>query len=132
MKFPAPISDNTLYIFRENKAQIEAAVVERSLNDKSDIEQHGKEAQELIKSGIHFTSEILESAMCSGEMALLKDQIDWSKDRLVHDLVMPAHIINRFHYYMDAITIYIPEENAGEILPYLQWMIQNLKESTKE
>ena len=131
MKFPAPISDKTLHIFRDHKAQIEAAVVERSLKDKFDIEQHGKEAEALIKSGIHFTTEILESAMVSGEMALLKDQIDWSQDRLPHDLVQTIHIINRFNYYMDAISSFLPQENAHEILPYFQWMIQTFKNSVK-
>ena len=132
MKFPPAISDNTLHIFRDKKTLIEAAVVERSLKDKSDIEQHGKEAQELIRSGIHFTTEILESAMSTGEMALLKDQVEWSQDRLVQDLVLPSHIIRRFNYYMDALSTYLPEEPASEILPYLQWMIQGFKNSVKD
>lgn len=128
MQFPSAISNSTLQLFKDNKKLIESDVIERSLKDKDKIQQHGKEAKEVITSGIHFTTEILESAMSTGEMTLLKDQIEWAQVRLVHDHVLPSHIICRLNYYKDSVLKHLPKENANEIFAYLEWMVTYLKD----
>lgn len=127
MSFPKAISQGAMKAFNSEKNQIETAVVNRSMKDKEDIIQHGENAENILTSGINFTSEIMASIMMTGDPELLKDQISWSNERLVYDGVKPKHIKKRLRYFIIEIEDRLPEEYASEIAPYFKWMINNFQ-----
>jgi len=125
MSFPKAVSQEAMNAYNKAKKQIESAVVERAMKDKKDIVQHGDKAEDILRSGISFTSEIMASAMTVGEPGLLKDQIEWSKSRLVHDGVDQEQIKKRFQYFIQEIERQLPQDYSTQIVPFFDWMIRN-------
>jgi len=93
-----------------------------------EIAHHGQEAQQLISSGIRFTTKMLTTAMATGEISLLEDQLTWAKDRLRHEGVKPEHLLHRLQIYSDVVQEILPEYQAQEINQFIKWMIQRQQE----
>ena len=66
------------------------------------------------------------------QVSLLEDQLTWAMERLPHDGVVPAHILNRLRIYREVVGETLPERHANEIEPYLTWMIARQKELLEE
>jgi hypothetical protein len=127
-----PVSAEALAAFREKQETITEQVAERSLAREQEVAHHGEDAERLIKSGLTFTTRMLDAAMAVGEVSLLEDQMTWAMERLPHDGVVPAHILNRLRIYRRVVRETLPERHASEIEPYLTWMIARMDELLEE
>ena len=126
------VSAETLAAFRENQETVIEKVTERSLAREHEVAHHGDDAERLIKSGLTFTTRMLDAAMAVGEVSLLEDQMTWAMERLPHDGVVPQHILNRLRIYREVVREMLPERHASEIEPYVTWMINRLEELLEE
>ena len=126
------VSAETLAAFRGKQEAVIRQVAERALAREQEVAHHGDQAERLVTSGLKFTSRMLDAAMAVGEVSLLEDQLTWAMERLPHDGVVPAHILNRLRIYREVVGETLPERHANEIEPYLTWMIARQKELLEE
>ncbi len=118
-----PISPGALVSFQDNSDTIIKETVSRSLKRDHEVEHHGENAQELLTTGMEFTTKMLEAAMSLGEIALLEDELLWAQDRLPNDGVQMEHVLNRFKIFGDVIKETMPSEYVNEIMAFIDWMI---------
>ena len=123
-----PVSDAALAAFRKEKKTIIQEVTTRSLRQRDEVAHHGEKAEQLIRSGIEFTTRMLEAAMVMGEVALLEDQLAWAMERLPHDGVSPEYVLNRFCTYREVVEEHLPAAHSSEIIRFLEWMITRQRE----
>jgi len=122
-----PVSENAMNAYKNALPAITTKAVKKSMQNKDETEQHGKDAENLLKSGFDFTAQMLESVMQVGDVALLEDQLLWAQSHLVHEKVMPVHILHRFQIYAQVVQEEMDEKYSDEIMPYLNWMIKKLE-----
>jgi hypothetical protein len=71
---------------------------------------------------------MLDTAMTTGEIALLEDQLTWAMDRLPHEGVKPECTLHRLQIYVDVVQEILPDHQAEEINQFIKWMIQRQQE----
>jgi hypothetical protein len=103
-------------------------VVARSLERHAEVSQHGEQAERLITAGIEFTTQTLEAVLQLGDPTLMEFQLTWARDRLPHDGVAPAHLLARLRIYAQVVAEMLTAEQAREVNPYLNWMIERQQE----
>ncbi|MCK9151733.1 hypothetical protein [Methanobacterium alcaliphilum] len=132
----SPVSLETMNCFKKHAPEIIEKTVQISMKRKEEVIQHGNQAQKLLILGMQFTTKMLESALITGEISLLEDELKWAKDRLPHDDVTMKHVLVRLKIYRTQIMKTLPEECAIEIVPFIDWMIEwqetHLKEELNE
>lgn len=127
-----PVNQSAMSAFKINRPMIIQEVVSRSMQRTEDTTQHGDQAEELITSGLEFTTRMLENTMPTGQTALLEDQLTWALDRLPHDRVAPEHLLSRFEIYTQVVAELMETEDAQQINRYLEWMINRLEAMLQE
>lgn len=123
-----PVSAEALAAFRKEKQAIIQEVAARSLARRDEVAHHGDDAERLIRSGLEFTTRMVNAAMAMGEVGLLDDQLTWAMDRLPHDSVSPEHVLNRFRIYRQVVEERLPAAHAAEVARFLEWMIARQQE----
>lgn len=118
-----PISAEAIESFKENAPEIIKNTVNRSLKREEDVKQHGKQARQILTSGMEFTTKMLEAAMLTGEISLLEDVLIWAQDRLPHDQVTMDQVKVRLIIYREELIKRMPEKYSSTITPYIDWMI---------
>jgi hypothetical protein len=63
---------------------------------------------------------------------MLEHQLQWAWDRLPHDGVQHAHLVSRFQIIAQVINSDLPSQNAQEIDPFVQWMIERQNQLIQE
>ena len=127
-----PVGVEVMTAFRSARQAIIERVVSRSMEHQDEVVHHGEEAEQIITSGIQFTTQMLESAMAVGEIALLEDQLAWAMDRLPHDGVAPHHLLHRLRLYGQVVKELLPAEHAAQISPYIDWMVSRHQEMMQQ
>lgn len=128
----APVSPKAMDSFKTFAPEIIKKTVEISMKRHNEISQHKDQAHSIINSGMEFTTKMLESALLTGEISLLEDELKWAADRLPHDGVSMKHVLVRLKIYRKQIINILPEDDASEIVPFLDWMIQWQENHLKE
>jgi hypothetical protein len=123
-----PVSPATLAAFHNASRSIIEETVARALKRRVEVVQHGDQAEQLISSGMEFTTRMLEAALMTGEIPILEDELLWAKDRLPHDGVALEHILSRLIIYREVIAEKLPEESAREVNRFIDWMITRQQE----
>ncbi|MDI6644134.1 MAG: hypothetical protein QME14_03675 [Methanobacteriaceae archaeon] len=126
------ISKDALNAFISAGPYIIKETVKRSMQRKNEVEQHGDDAEQILTTGMEFTTRMLETAMALGEISILEDELRWARDRLPHDKVSLEHILKRFKIYRDVINDQLDPEYSKEIIPFLDWMIKRQKQIIEE
>lgn len=122
------ISKDALNAFISASPYIIKETVNRSMERKSEVLQYGEDAEQILTTGLEFTTRMLETAMALGEISILEDELSWARDRLPHDNVELEHILQRFKIYREVLNEQIEPEHCQEINPFLDWMIIRQKE----
>lgn len=118
-----PISGEALESFKENSPEIIKNTVNRSLKREEEVNQHGKQARQILISGMEFTTKMLEAAMLTGEISLLEDVLIWAQDRLPHDQVTMDQVKVRLIIYREELIKIMPKKYSSKITPYIDYMI---------
>lgn len=122
------ISKDALNAFISAGPYIIKETVKRSMERKDEVNQHGEDAEQILTTGMEFTTRMLETAMSLGEISILEDELSWARDRLPHDNVALEHILERFQIYQEVLNEQIEPEYCQEINPFLDWMITRQKQ----
>ena len=118
-----PVSEESLAIFHARRAEIIAEATRRALTFQEEVAHHGPEAEQLIATGLDFTTRAIETAMQYSDTSILSHQISWGFDRLPNDGVLPSHVLHRLEILSDVISDLLPAQNARAIVQYLSCMI---------
>ena len=87
----------------------------------------GDRAEGIVKTGLGFTTRMLQAAMCVGEVALLADEMTWAKDRLPHDGVSMQLVLANLQLMRTVISEMLDPAHAREVLEYVDWMIETTR-----
>jgi len=71
---------------------------------------------------------MLETAMALQNTTLLEQQLAWGNQRQPHDGITPAHLLNRFQLYAEAVNYALPPDHAAAVNQYVHWMIARQQE----
>ncbi|MGB9201863.1 hypothetical protein, partial [Methanobacterium sp.] len=121
-------SKEAMVAFNEASPKIIKETVICSLEREDEVVQYGNDAQNILTTGLKFTTQMLESAMYIGEIPILEDQLLWAKDKLPADGVEMEHILVRLRIYREIIIEILSNEHANEIIPFVDWMIERQNE----
>jgi len=66
------ISKDALNAFISASPYIIKETVNRSMERKSEVLQYGEDAEQILTTGLEFTTRMLETAMALGEISILK------------------------------------------------------------
>ena len=70
------VSADALISFRKSAPEIIREVVERSMQKKDEVFQHGDETLEILTSGIDMTTRMLDNAMAINERHCLMNSLN--------------------------------------------------------
>jgi MerR family transcriptional regulator, light-induced transcriptional regulator len=117
-----------LAAFQAQRLNIVRATVARSLENQAEVAQHGAQAEELLTTGLDFTTQALEVAMRLHNTDMLEYQLQWGNERLPHDGVAPEQLLHRFEILSQVIEATLPAPYAQGITPFVQWLMARQRE----
>jgi hypothetical protein len=126
------VSPGALAEFKKFQPNIIKLIVERSIEHKEDVAQHGDRAAEILTSGLEFTTKALETSMQLHNVDLLEYQLQWAWDRLPHDNVQAKHLVSRFKIMAGVIEETLTPQNAAEVNQFVTWLIERQNELIEE
>ncbi len=118
-----PVSPAALAAFRKTKNKIVGYVVATALENPAEVAHHRDDAERIVTAGIEFTAQVLESVMQVGDPALLDYQLSWAADRLPHDGVSAAFVLNRFRNFASSVDLFLAPEHAKEVNRWVNWLV---------
>ena len=127
----SPASSETLAMLNNNRDAIIAETLKRSMQHNDEVAQHAEQGPQLIRSGLTFSMQAIETAMQMGNVDILRFQIPWGRDRLIHDGVQPGHVLHRFEILRQVGAELLPPPAAQEWLQYVNWLIHEQERSMK-
>ena len=126
------VSHQALQSFRQHQGRIIETTVRRVMEDPEHIAHHGDQAEELVRSGLQFTTRMLDAALAAGESTLMEQQLQWAQSRLPHDGVSPEEMLQNLQTYRDVIQETLDAAHADEIAGAVDWMIATHQELSNE
>ena len=117
------VSPATVAAFTAERSRIIEMTVARSL-ERTEVAQHGQDAERLLTIGLDFTTQALLIAMQVVNPALLDQQLQWGNTRLPHDGVSAEQLLQRFQILAEVITETLASLDAQAVNSYVNRLIQ--------
>jgi len=127
-----PISPQALAAFKKHRLNIIQMVVTRSMKNMDEVPQHGDKTEELLTTGLDFTTQALEVSMQLGNIDIFEIQLQWALDRLPHVGVQPQHLLSLFKILAEVIQSILPAQVTREVYPFVTWLINRENELIQE
>ena len=125
---PQAVALATLEACQQARERIIQYAANRALERDSEVAGLGSRAEQIITAGFEFTTHMLETAMALQNTTLLEQQLARGNQRRPHDGITPAHLLNRFRLYADAVNYVLPPDQAAAVNQYVHWMIARQQE----
>jgi hypothetical protein len=123
-----PITPQALAAFKKHRLNIIQAVVTQSMKNMDEVAQHGDQAEEILTTGLDYTTQALQVSMQLGNVDMLEYQLQWSADRLPQDGVQPQHLVSRFDILAMVVASELTPVDAQEVNLYVKWLIERQKQ----
>lgn len=123
-----PVSSFSLAVLDEATPDLKREIEKRYWDAVSDQKHAEQFSRKKFQTGVDYVMMFLTSFVKFGDLSLMEDQLQWSRDRLPEDNFSLEEVQRSFLIISDVFQDLLPEKVWSEVNPYLEWMIARQEE----
>ncbi len=125
------VSPEEMADFKKSRQRIVENAVVKVLKNQEFQKIFGDKSEDVLRSGLNFTAETLESIMAVSLPEIITQQLSWGNDYLPGIGIPAEMVLHNFEFFAESMQEILPGESHPALAVWMQMVIEKQRDFAK-